>query len=134
MTTTPSQPLAIIIEDDAFLADLFAKALQEAEYRTLIVQDGKFALTRVRETNPAVVVLDLHLPHVSGKEILHQIRSDEQITNTPVMIITAYSHVAEALENEATLVLHKPATYDQVRDLAARLRPPDFFGTYDDEE
>jgi len=126
MTTTSSQqPLAVIIEDDPFLADLFAKALQEAEYRTLIVQDGKFALIRVRETNPAVVVLDLHLPHVSGKEILHQIRSNARLAQTRVMLTTADAWLAESLQNEADLVLLKPISYPQLRDLARRLRPPD---------
>jgi DNA-binding response OmpR family regulator len=118
-------PLALIIEDDEDLATIFAQALQAAQFETEILKDGRQALARLADIEPAVVVLDLHLPRVSGEDILHQIHADTRLANTRVMIASADSLTAERLRSEADLVLLKPISFSQMRDLAARLRPPD---------
>ncbi len=117
--------LALIVEDDQDLSTIFSQALQAAEFETEIVEDGQLALTRLSETTPAIVVLDLHLPHVSGKDILHQIRTDTRLAQTRIMLATADPVTAEELREEADLVLIKPISFSQLRDLATRLRPPD---------
>jgi len=119
------QPLALIIEDDANLSVIFAQALQQAEFQTEVIEDGNAALTRLAETVPAVVVLDLHLPHVSGDKILRQIRADERLTKTRVMLATADAQMAENLRRDSDLVLLKPISFNQLRELATRLRPRD---------
>jgi two-component system cell cycle response regulator DivK len=120
-------PLALIIEDDRDLSIIFAQALQAAEFETEIAEDGQVATTRLNETIPSVVVLDLHLPHVSGRDILDQIRTDPRLGDTRVMLATADPAMAETLRAEADLVLIKPISFSQMRDLAKRLRPPDTF-------
>ena len=124
-TTAKKQPLALIIEDDANLSEIFALALQKAEFETEVIGDGNTALTRLAKAVPAVVVLDLHLPHVSGDQILRQIRTDERLINTQVMLATADAQMAERLREDSDLVLLKPISFNQLRELAARLRPPD---------
>lgn len=118
-----SNPLALIIEDDAKLSTIFSEALRMAEFETEIIQDGQIALERLADTIPAVVVLDLHLPHVSGRDILKQIRADERLDQTRVIVATADAVVAESLRDQADLVLVKPISFNQLRDLATRLRP-----------
>ncbi|MBN1991914.1 MAG: response regulator transcription factor [Anaerolineae bacterium] len=120
-----ANPLAFIIEDDDKLATIFAEALRMAEFETEVVQDGHTALTRLANTTPAVVVLDLHLPHVSGQEILQQIRGDERLAKTRIILATADALMAEHLRQKADLVLIKPISFSQLRDLSARLRPRD---------
>ncbi len=123
-----TNPFALIIEDDPKLATIFAEALQMAEFETEIVQDGKTALARLAATTPAVVVLDLHLPHVPGQDILAQIRADGRLAKTRVMLATADALTAESLRGKADLVLLKPISFHQLRDLAKRLRPPATIG------
>lgn len=118
-------PLALIIEDDEEQVTIFSHALRMAEFETEIIRDGQTALTRLAHTEPAVVVLDLHLPHISGKDILQQIRANDRLSNTRVIIATADPGTAEILQQEADLVLIKPISFIQLRDLATRLRPPD---------
>ena len=117
-----TNPLALIIEDDEYLADIFSVSLQAANFETEITGDGNAALSRLSATNPALVVLDLHLPDVSGDEILYQIRSDERLAKTRIMLATADSRMAEKLRKEADLVLLKPISASQLRELASRLR------------
>jgi two-component system cell cycle response regulator DivK len=120
-----TNPFALIIEDDIKLATIFAEALRMAQFETEIVLDGQAALNRLAATTPALVVLDLHLPHVSGSELLAHIRADERLAKTRVMLATADPLMAEPLRGQANLVLIKPISFHQMRDLAQRLRPPD---------
>ena len=127
-----TNPLALIIEDDHKLATIFAQALRIAKFEPEIIQDGNTALARLAVTIPVVVVLDLHLPYVSGLEILRQIRADERLNQTHVILATADALMADSLRQEADLVLLKPISFSQLRDLAARLRPRDTIGILDD--
>jgi len=121
MNTTPR---ALIVEDDADLSVIFSESFKAAGFETEIIRDGGVAARRLAQTVPDVVALDLHLPNVSGQEILDQIRADERFTKTHVIITTADARMAEPLEHRgATLVLIKPISFSQLRDLAKRLKP-----------
>ena len=120
-----SNPLALIIEDDENQADIFSLALRRAQFEVEIVSEGDKALARLTEVVPAIVILDLHLPHVSGETILHQLRADQRLAQTRVILTTADAFLAGELREEADLVLLKPISPSQLRELASRLRPSD---------
>jgi CheY-like chemotaxis protein len=94
-----------------------------ADFETEIIQNGREALNRLSEVVPALVVLDLHLPEVAGKDIFEQIKADERLVKTRVMLATADPLLAESLRAEVNLVLLKPISFNQLRDLASRFRP-----------
>ena len=114
---------AMVIEDNEDLAIIFSEALQAAGYEAIIINDGKVAMEQLREIQPAVIVLDLHLPHVSGDQILAQIRAEKDLADTRVVIATADPQMADELQDRSDLVLLKPVSFNQLRDLAARLAP-----------
>jgi two-component system, sensor histidine kinase len=114
--------LGLIVEDDADLAAIFAEALHLAELETEIIVDGAVAAARLTEVVPKVVVLDLHLPHVSGEILLRQIRSTPALAHTRVIIATADPVMADGLSLEADLVLIKPISFSQLRDFALRMK------------
>ncbi len=115
--------LALIVEDDKNLAYAFGEALREADYQTEILHDGREALQRLEGSIPSTIILDIHVPNVSGSEILKYIQSHERFRRTRVVILTADDRKAAELVNEADLVLVKPVGFRQLRDLAARLNP-----------
>jgi CheY-like chemotaxis protein len=118
-----TSPLALIIEDDESLATIFALALQMAGFETEIVRGGKAALARLAEITPVLILLDLHLPQVAGHDILRQIRADERLAESKVILATADALRGESLRSEVDLVLLKPISVTQLRDLARRLYP-----------
>jgi DNA-binding response OmpR family regulator len=124
------QPLALIIEDDYKTANIFADVLQLAEFETEILTDGRTALARLKTARPAMVILDLHLPFISGSRLLSQIRTEGSLTETRVIVVTADAAMAELVQTEADLVLLKPIRPGQLRDLAFRLRPLDLTENY----
>jgi two-component system cell cycle response regulator DivK len=115
-------PLALIIEDDDKLSAIYAEALRQTHFKTVIVSDGAAALAQVTALRPALIILDLHLPHVSGRKILHQIRQDENLAKAHVIVTTADAVRAATVQDEADLVLIKPVSLIQLRDLTRRIR------------
>ncbi len=114
-------PLALIIEDDPDAADIFSEAIKAAEYETEIIMSGAQALDRLAVIEPSIVVLDLHLPHTSGADILDYIRSEPRLEKTRVIIASADPRMADMLYGKATLALIKPISFSQLRDMVKRL-------------
>jgi len=115
------KPVALVVEDDPVLSQIFTFTLNEA-FDVEAITDGKQALARLAETVPHLVVLDIHLPGASGTEILHFIRSDSRLKKIRVILATADSQQADTLEDKADIVLLKPISTVQLRDLAERLK------------
>jgi DNA-binding response OmpR family regulator len=118
-----TSPFALIIEDDPDLSDIFSQALTVAGYETQIVQDGQVAMQMLDTINAVVIVLDLHLPNISGETILTRIKADEKFNKTRVILTTADTVTAELLREKADIVLIKPISFGQLRDIASRLKP-----------
>jgi DNA-binding response OmpR family regulator len=116
-----SKPIAFIVEDDPQLSKIFSISLQ-TDFAIEVTGDGNSALARLAEMVPALVVLDLHLPTKSGKEILMYIRSDVRLANTHVIICTADERQAQTLEDKADIVLLKPVSPAQLRQMASRFK------------
>ena len=115
------KPIAFIIEDDAKLGNVFSLALQLVQIDAELIADGKTALTRLNETTPDLIILDLHLPYVSGDEILRVIRANDRLAQVPVILATADSRQADYLQEQAEIVLLKPISPKQLAELATRL-------------
>ncbi len=115
-------PEALVIEDDTAQSQIFCKAVEQAGYRYRCFSDGLEALEYLKEHQPALVVLDLHLPGMSGEDIAREIRTLPHLTGTRVILATADPRLADLLQDVSDLVLLKPVSYTQLRDLAARLR------------
>ncbi len=116
-----SKPFALVIEDEPDLARLFATFIRSVGFKTEHILDGQTALERVTNTTPNVVVLDLHLPQISGLDILQQIRSDKRLTQTKIVIVTADDLLADKLSNDVDFILIKPINVRQLRNLALEL-------------
>lgn len=113
---------ALIVEDDPKLATIFSTALQQANYKTEIMQDGRLALQYLAVSLPDIVILDLHLPFVSGADVLKQIRADQRLARTQVIIVTADLFRAEALRDQVDAILFKPVGFIRLQNLVAKLQ------------
>lgn len=122
---TSTHHLALIIEDDNYLAEIFSKAFDSVGYRTEIMQDGRAAMERLGQVTPTIITLDMHLPYVSGRDILRRIKREPRLAGTRIVLTTADAATASAVGAEADLVLLKPISFSQLRALASRLRPRD---------
>jgi DNA-binding response OmpR family regulator len=117
-----TRPPALVVEDDPGLLAIFAKAMEMAGFDVKTITDGGEALLYLKTTTPEVVVLDLHLPTLSGVEIFQYFHNKPRFSETRVIVTTADLAAANTLGQEVDLVLVKPISFNQLRDLAVRLR------------
>jgi len=116
-----SKPLALVIEDDPDLSEIFSVALRSGGFETETIRDGRAAIDRLTGTPAMLVVIDLHLPGVAGADILEHMHKNERFAKTAVIITTADAQLADGLRSKADLVLLKPVGVDQLRQLAKRM-------------
>jgi DNA-binding response OmpR family regulator len=119
--TTPRQ--AFVIEDEVQLAAIYTKALDLAGYQTIAIHNGQEAINHLRSLKeaPSLIVLDLNLPMFPGKDILRFIRMDSRYARTRVILATSDSAAVRGeIEDKSDIVLLKPISFTQLRDLASR--------------
>jgi CheY-like chemotaxis protein len=116
-----SKPLALIVEDDVHLNQIYAKAL-EASFETEIISDGSLVLMRLDQILPTVMILDLNLPGFGGRQILTAIRANPRLQRINVILCTADERQADSLQELADIVLLKPVSPSQLREIAVRFQ------------
>lgn len=115
------KPQALIIEDDKNMANAFAEAVALAGYNVQIANDGLDALEMVKDQAFHFVLLDLHLPGMTGEHILEKIREMPHMADANVVLATADDRKAEELQGTADVVFLKPVGFTQLRDIAKRM-------------
>ncbi|QDZ06099.1 response regulator [Sphingomonas panacisoli] len=81
----------LVVEDNELNLKLFCDLLRAHEFETEPVRDGREAVDKARAFFPDLIVMDIQLPHVSGLDLIEQIKSDEALKRTPIMAVTAYA-------------------------------------------
>ena len=115
-----SKPYALIIEDDPKLSVIFQTALEQAEFETAIDLNGDKYHALLDKAEPALVILDLHLPFASGAEILEVIRA--RYPKTVIAVVTADFIKAKTLTGRADHVLIKPVSVASLLKIAESVK------------
>ena len=114
----------LIVEDDPDIADGLRYNLEREGFATLVAETGEKGLAAALDKNgpPALILLDLMLPGMSGIEMCRRLRQEPATRRTPVIILTARGSESErvaGLELGADDYVTKPFS---VRELMARVR------------
>lgn len=113
-THTPS---ILLIEDDPVVAKLIEHRLTKKQYRFEQRNNGLEGLQAIRDLNPDLVLLDVMLPSMNGLELLRQIRSEEQIKDTRVIMLSASMKIKDkekAFSYRAVDYMEKPFQTDEL--------------------
>lgn len=84
-----AKPVVLVVEDEQDILDLVAYHLEQAGYSVVKAMDGTEGLRLCRETRPDLVVLDLMLPKMEGKEVCRRIRRGKDTSSTAVLMLSA---------------------------------------------
>lgn len=117
------QPHAIIVEDEESLSTIFRKAIDMAGYSVEVIANGQDALNRFENFTPQLILLDLHLPQVTGDEIIEKLRMNPDFDKTRIILATADARLGNHVESKADLVLIKPIRFSTLKRLASRFNP-----------
>jgi CheY-like chemotaxis protein len=92
----------LIVEDDAFLAGIYAKKMEEEGFQCVLATNGEDGLKQIQKEKPALVLLDLMLPKMNGFELLEALKHDPATASIPVLVMT---NLAERKDVERCMAL-----------------------------
>lgn len=98
----------LICDDEPSLRELIRISL-DGPYRFVEADDGEESLEIARSIRPDVVILDMMMPRKNGLEVLSALRKDKELSEIPVIVLTAQPGTREnALREGADIVMVKP--------------------------
>lgn len=112
----------LIVDDEEHIRELIKYNLESNGYKTILSDNGLDALKKVNSEHPNLILLDLMLPGIDGYDVCKEIRKDNSISSTPIIMITAKSEEFDkvlGLELGADDYLTKPFS---IRELTARVK------------
>ena len=101
----------LVVDDQPHIVRLIQVNLEKEGFQVVTAGDGVEGLARFREVKPDLVILDVIMPRKDGFEVLREIKMDEELAETPVVMLTVKTHnadIVEGLKEGAEMYLPKP--------------------------
>ncbi|MGF1649874.1 MAG: response regulator [Hyphomicrobiaceae bacterium] len=85
------RPVVLIVEDNELNMKLFHDLLEAHGFSTVLTRNGVDAVDLAREHKPALILMDIQLPEVSGLEVTRWLKQDDELCDIPVVAVTAFA-------------------------------------------
>jgi two-component system cell cycle response regulator DivK len=115
----------LVVEDDEPSLDIARRVVEGMGHTVLTARDGVQGLALARSERPDLVLLDLHLPGLSGVEVVRELRVDEHLRALPVIAVSAGTLVdrENALSAGCNDFVFKPYEFTRLRAAIDRQHP-----------
>ena len=120
----------LIVEDNALNVKLFCDLLAAHGHEPQAVTDSRQALDAAHDFSPDLVITDIQLPHVTGFDLIRMLRADDQLSEVPIMAVTAYATAGDeerirgaGAESYVTKPISVARFVQEVDSLLARKEP-----------
>jgi len=110
-TNTPKNKYILVVDDSELERRFYCKTLRKAGYDVQSVRDGVSAIKEMEDRYPDLVISDLAMPGMNGKEFCQRVKNNEQTEKIPFMFLTgsaAPGEVVECFEAGGEFYLEKP--------------------------
>ncbi|MDW8801106.1 response regulator transcription factor [Clostridium sp. A1-XYC3] len=117
-----SEDKILVVDDEEHIRELIKFNLEQNGYKTISADNGLDALKKAKADNPQLILLDVMLPDMDGYDVCKEIRRDNSISSTPIIMITAKGEEFDkvlGLELGADDYITKPFS---IRELMARVK------------
>lgn len=105
-------PVVLVIDDEDYVADMIASALEFEGYTAHVAYNGRDGLARAVTTHCDLIIIDIMMPYLSGTDLVDQIRAANPARNVPIVLISAGARPRQALPN--VVFVPKPFDMDQM--------------------
>lgn len=78
----------LVVEDDVFLSGIYQKKFEMENFRVFTADNGEKAITEAKKKKPDIILLDILLPKLDGFAVLEKLKSDPEVKNIPVILLT----------------------------------------------
>jgi CheY-like chemotaxis protein len=123
-TATRRRSSILVIDDDPAAQDLMRRALERDGFRVEVAADGTRGLELAAQLKPAVITLDVMMPHMDGWSVLTALKSNPATAGIPVIMVSMVNDKHMGLALGAAEYLTKPFDFEQLRQVIAKHRQP----------
>lgn len=119
MSDLRQDPYVLVADDDALVLKSLEFILRGAGYRVVTVPDGGAAWDQIHSDPPLLALLDVMMPYVNGLDLCRRIKSDENLKDVKVFLVTARAMAAErerGLQAGADEYITKPFSNKELVD------------------
>lgn len=81
----------LLMEDDFFVRDIYQKKLRECGFVVETAGDGVEGMERLKRSTPDLILLDIFMPYMDGRDVMREIKGDPERKNIPVILLTNFS-------------------------------------------
>lgn len=108
----------LVVDDDSAILDMIAELLGYEGYRVITSSSGGDALAHAKNNPPALILLDLMMPQMSGWQVISALRSTPQTRSIPIVLLSARRDLpAAAMDLGVQHFLEKPFDLDELLGL-----------------
>lgn len=106
----------LVVDDSDDTREMMAKLLELESFIAITAEDGRKGFDRAKAERPDIIITDINMPNLNGIEMIKMLRNDSEVSNVPIMAITAYGHAvaAEAIEAGANHASTKPIEFESL--------------------
>jgi DNA-binding response OmpR family regulator len=118
-----SRPCVLLVEDDRSVRRYLEVTLQRSGYGVVTAEDGLEAMKLALSIQFDVVVTDAVMPNLSGQELARFLRSNQNLSHLPIVLLTGQENkeAANATENFIDVFLYKPVKAEELKSCLASL-------------
>jgi DNA-binding response OmpR family regulator len=106
-----SKPRIVVVDDEILIRETVRLSLEHAGYAVTVVEDAARAFDEVKEAKPALVIMDLYMPGLDGRDVCRKLKKDAATKDVPVILFTGSNEavdVVTGLDSGAVEYLTKP--------------------------
>jgi CheY-like chemotaxis protein len=111
----------LVVDDEPAIREAVAEVLEDAGYRCVCARNGEEGLACLEETDPDLVLLDVMMPVLDGREMLRRLRATPRFKETPVILMSAGLLPGGEMPPGHTAFLKKPFSLDALLALVGRV-------------
>jgi signal transduction histidine kinase/CheY-like chemotaxis protein len=120
--TKTDQATILVIDDDPSVRDLMSRFLTKLDYRVVAAANGEEGFRLAKQLRPLLITLDVVMPEWDGWTVLDKLKSDSELAEIPVIMVTVVDNEPRGLDSGASNYLIKPVNRDRLADLVEKHR------------
>jgi signal transduction histidine kinase/CheY-like chemotaxis protein len=112
----------LVIDDDPSVRDLMTRFLTKLDFQVVAAENGEEGLRLAKQIRPLLITLDVVMPECDGWTVLKRLKSDTQLAEIPVIMVTIVDNEAKGIDMGASNYLIKPVERDRLAVLVEKHR------------
>lgn len=114
----------LVVDDESMIRSFLSLLIKNLHYYVVCAEDGVDGLAKFNEEMPDLIITDMFMPNMNGKDMIDAIRKTERGKNIPIIILSGYTKpndIMTYIKQDNTYFLKKPVEITEINEYLTRL-------------